>query len=173
LFNLLTKRRLDGLSTADARKAVYAIEAADRAYWLAWTQGLEDWVPLDDLEKKRKAEGKPGTEKGTGNLDRRLHARHQARFRVIMKRGQDCFRTFSSDVSKGGARLGRKAPSRFFGQPCEIFISSFDLRESIRLIGVPTPDENDAMRVCFTQVDADTIKRLSAWARSATAKKSG
>lgn len=168
-FHLLTGDRTDGVSKSEALRKFASIPAHERAYWMVWTQGLEDWIALSEADRRffsQASMAKTQAPKPSLESERRRHSRREARFRVILKRGQECFRTFSKDVSRGGAKLERQAPKRMLGQPCEIFIARPDLRDSIRLIGVPVADERDLMRVRFTNVDADSLKRLSAWAKA-------
>ena len=173
-FHLLTGDRTDGISKSEALQKFASIPTHERAYWMAWTQGLEDWIALSEADQRffsqaaqaKAPAAKPQAAKPSLASERRRHSRREARFRVILKRGQECFRTFSKDVSRGGAKLEQRAPKRMLGQPCEIFIARPDLRDSIRLIGVPVADERDLMRVRFTNVDADSLKRLSAWAKA-------
>ena len=101
-------------------------------------------------------------------VDRRKHKRYDIRFRVIIRNDGLTFRTFTKDISLGGVSLENPIPEAIFGQSCQIFIASLDLRENIRFNLGPT-GRNDLRFFSFSNIDPKFREKLDEWLQKASA----
>lgn len=95
--------------------------------------------------------------------ERRAHARHSARFRIVVVAGSKTFRTFTQDISLGGIRLEKPLPISLEDRKCEILIGSADSRENIRFKCVIVSDPREQKRMCFVDIEEISAKRLEKW----------
>lgn len=100
----------------------------------------------------------------TENINKRLHKRHNIRFKVIIESDVLTFRSFTSNISLGGLALEHSLPDKILTDKCKIYISDLDNTETIMFNIKPVRQSgSDLKYFSFENLDDSYQKKLEMW----------
>ena len=100
------------------------------------------------------------------NINKRKHPRLELELKVIFVADKKTFRTKSKDLSLGGIQITDALPESFFNKNIQVFISSPDLKISIKFEAILLPNRTSSKFVQFISQTEGSLKFLESWLSS-------
>lgn len=95
--------------------------------------------------------------------EKRKHKRYNIELKVIFKKENSIFRTFTKNISLGGVALKNQVPTEFTQGECEVIISSPKWNENIIFSGRIAENLNNSNRVQFIESKEYFTEKLEQW----------
>jgi hypothetical protein len=95
--------------------------------------------------------------------ERRKHARHKIRTKVVIVFNGQAFRSYSKDISMGGLLLANPIPWSFNQSHCSVFISNPHGGQAIEFTGRVLSSPKDPLRVEFHNPSQAFLAMLAKW----------
>ena len=99
-------------------------------------------------------------------LNLRKHPRHEIELKVIFVADKKTFRTKTKDLSLGGIQITDAVPESFFNKNIQVFISSQDLKISIKFEAILLPNRSSTKFIQFVSQTEGSLKFLESWLNS-------
>jgi hypothetical protein len=128
----------------------------------------EDEIPPilpEMISSVNKVENKVENKEEKGS-ERRKHQRYDIALKVVFISGKKSFRTKTSDLSLGGLKIVDKLPKCYFDRKIEVFLSSPDLKVSIKFEAELIANKSTSTHVKFSCKDDIRLKQLENWLQS-------
>ncbi len=102
-------------------------------------------------------------------VNQRKHPRVELELKVIFVADKKTFRTKTKDLSLGGIQIADALPESFFNKNIQVFISSQDLKVSIKFEAVLLPNRSSTKFIQFLSQTEGSLKFLESWLNSVSA----
>jgi hypothetical protein len=124
--------------------------------------------PIIETETQAEVQIKPDiiASPAKENINKRKHARVELELKVVFISGKKTFRTKTVDLSLGGIKTIDPLPEIYFNTPIEVFISSPDLKISIKFSAILVANANSSTHIQFTGGNDIGQKHLESWLNS-------
>lgn len=97
------------------------------------------------------------------NSEKRKHPRVMIELKVVFIIEKKSFRTKTLDLSLGGLKIVDPLPDMYFNRPIQVFLSSPDLKISIKFEAELLPNTSSSTHIQFTAKNEIGLKHLEAW----------
>ena len=152
--------------------------------WKKWKKGLEtedfvaeykfqlekdnDFLPIiDDIEEDSLINPPPTPIDSTKDwVSVRKHPRLELELKVIFVADKKTFRTKSKDLSLGGIQITDPLPESFYNKNIQVFISSPDLKISIKFEAILLPNKTSTTQIKFVSQNEGSLQFLEKWLSS-------
>lgn len=185
LFDRQTQEQHKEIDITDCVELIHAKPADEWADLFAWREELSDWTPIMEVselalalqpkDSKKKAppppakvqtkasSGKGAKHDDQGSSEKRRFPRAIVRLRVIVRNEHLTFRTFTKNISLGGASLEHPIPPGLLTANCQIYLADPETSQNIRFKARIIHDRSDLRGIAFQNLNGDDQKKIQVW----------
>lgn len=96
-------------------------------------------------------------------IESRKHPRVSMELKAIFVVDKKSFRTKTINLSLGGIKITDPLPKIYFDREIEVYLSSLDLKFSIKFVAILAGNKSTGQQIQFTRKNDAGIKHLEAW----------